>query len=182
MQHIQSVTEPTGKAHELLAGVEKAMGGVPNIFKVFANSPAALEGFLNFSGALGTGRLDTQLREKIALATAGLNGCDYCASAHTVIGSGAGLTENEITSAIKGQSPDTKTQAALTFAAQLVEKRGQVSSEDITSVKAAGFSDEETVEILANVALNIFTNYLNEAFQTEIDFPVVNTKDAQQAA
>ena len=171
-----------GKAKDLLDAVQQAMGATPNIFTGMANAPAALEGFLNFSGALNSGTLSPQLREQLALTIAGKNGCNYCASAHTFLGDKAGIDAVELTANLAGNSSDAKTQAALTFASQLVEARGRVSEADVQTVKAAGYTDEEVVEILAHVALNTFTNYFNEAFQIDIDFPQVSTESVSQAA
>ena len=171
-----------GKAKDLLDAVQQAMGATPNIFTTMANAPAALEGLLGLNGALSGGALNAQLREKLALVTAGKNGCDYCASAHTFLGDKAGIKADELAANLKGQSIDAKDNVALTFASKLVEQRGRVSQEDVQTVRNAGYSDEEIVEILAHVALNTFTNYFNEAFETEIDFPEVTTADAREAA
>ncbi|MGH1403293.1 MAG: carboxymuconolactone decarboxylase family protein [Alphaproteobacteria bacterium] len=171
-----------GKAKDLLDAVQQAMGATPNIFTAMANAPAALEGLLNLNGALSGGALNPQLREKLALVTAGQNGCDYCASAHTYLGEKAGIEPNELASNLKGQSIEAKDNAALLFASQLIESRGRVTESQVQTVRAAGFSDEEVIEILAHVALNTFTNYFNEAFKIENDFPAVSTAEARKAA
>lgn len=171
MQRIQPKTNPEGKAAELLEGVKKTLGSTPNMFTTFANSPAALEGYLNFSGALSRGRLNGQLRESLALVAAGFNGCDYCASAHSFLGDRAGIEQSELQANLEGKSSDSKTQSALTFATTLLETRGHPSEEDLTLIRNAGFSEEEIIEILAHVSLNIFTNYFNESFGVEVDFP-----------
>lgn len=164
----------TGKAKELLTAVKKTMGATPNIFTAFANAPAALDAYLAFNTSLSQGALNAQLREKLALVTAGFNGCNYCASAHVFLGDKAGIDNEELKSNLQGKSQDVRDQAALTFALQLIEKRGRVDETELQAIRAAGFSDEEIIEILAHVALNTFTNYFNEAFQTEIDFPKVD--------
>ncbi len=172
----------TGKAKDLLDAVKQAMGATPNIFTAFANAPAAMEGYLNFNGALSTGTLDPQLREKIALTTAALNKCQYCASAHTYLGEKAGIDGAEMTDNLSGRSSDSKTEAALIFARKIIEYRGQISDADIQAVRDAGYGTEEIVEILAHVALNTFTNYFNEVFKVEIDFPVVDLVQKPDAA
>ena len=184
MQRIETLTVETanGKAKDLLEGVKQAMGAELNIFGAFANAPAALEAYLNINGALTNGALAPQLREQLALVTAGYNGCDYCASAHTFLGEKAGISKDELANNMSGKASDAKTQAALTFAYNLIEKRGRVSEAEVQAVREAGYSDEEMVEILAHVAMNTFTNYFNEAFKTEIDFPVVNTQEVRQAS
>lgn len=171
--------ETTGKTKELLDGVKAKIGMIPNLMRTFANSPAALEGYLNFSGALSGGLLDAKLREQIALTVADANSCEYCLSAHTAIGKLVGLHENELVASRKASSTDARTNAALMFAHQLVVKRGEVDDADVRTVRAAGFNDGEITEIIANVALNIFTNYFNHVAQTVVDFPKVPLAAAQ---
>ena len=157
----------------LLEGVQKKLGMVPNLLKTLAHSPAVLQYYLAGSEALGTGALPAPLREQIALVTAGENECDYCASAHTLMGKGAGLGSAEMAENLRGRSGNAKTRAALTFAAAIVSDRGRVSEEQLKAVRAAGYGDAEVVEIVAHVAANIFTNYFNHVAGTVIDFPVV---------
>ncbi len=166
------------KAKEILDGVNKALGKVPNVFRTMAHSPAVLEAYMGFSGALKTATLPAALREQIALVVAGKNECDYCASAHTVMGKGAGLDEKEIANNLEGKANEAKSQTVLDFATKVVEKRGHVADEDVKKLKEAGFSETEIVEIVAVIALNIFTNYFNHVADPEIDFPVVKTKKA----
>jgi uncharacterized peroxidase-related enzyme len=175
-------SQAEGKAKELLDAVKQAMGATPNIFTAFANAPAALEGYLNLNGALSGGKLNPQLREKIALTTAGFNGCDYCASAHTFLGEKAGIEADELAANLKGQSIDAKDNAALAFAHRIIKERGRVSEDDVQAVRKVGFSDEEIIEILSHVALNTFTNYFNETFKTENDFPAVSAQEERNAA
>lgn len=163
-------TAPAG-SQPLLTKVKGAFGSVPAMFRVFANSPAALEGYLNFNGALGKGTLGGATGERIALAVANVNGCGYCNSAHTALGKLQKLDDNELAANRAGRSNDPKADAAVRFAALVAERRGAVSDADVAAVKAAGFTDAELVEIVAHVALNTLTNYVNEVFKTEIDFP-----------
>ncbi|MGH9904003.1 MAG: carboxymuconolactone decarboxylase family protein [Pyrinomonadaceae bacterium] len=175
MSRIQPVNyeQASGKAKQLLDAVKAKLGLTPNMMKTMAQSPAVLEAYLNFSNALEGGTLDAKLREQIALISAEINGCGYCASAHTAIGKMVGLGEDAILAARKGNSTDVRTDAALKFARNVIINRGEVSDADVQAVKDAGFSDGESGEIVANVALNIFTNYFNEIARTDIDFPRV---------
>jgi uncharacterized peroxidase-related enzyme len=168
-----SYEQSTGKAKKLLDSVKANLGFTPNMMKTMAQSPAVLEAYLSFSGALGSGKLNASLREQIALITAEINGCGYCASAHTAIGKMVGLGEDAILEARKAKAADAKTSAALKFARTIIVNRGEVSDEDLRAVKGTGFSDGEIGEIVANVALNIFTNYFNKIAETDIDFPKV---------
>jgi uncharacterized peroxidase-related enzyme len=166
-----SNTTPNRQA--LLEQVHKAFGATPNMFKAVANSPAALKSMWGSFGALGSGVLGAKLGEQIAVAIADKNRCEYCLAAHTVLGKSAGATGEEMSAAQAGQSADPKTAAALTFALKVVSNRAQVSNEDVAQLRSAGFDDEHIVEILAHVALNIFTNYVNVAFDVPLDFPKV---------
>lgn len=174
-----SIDTAPAATRPLLEGVRKTLGSVPNLFRITANSPAALEGYLGLSGALAKGSLPAQTRERIALAVAQINGCDYCLSAHAYLGKAlAKLDEAEIAANRNGGSSDPKADAAVRFAVRLVRERGQVTDADVSAVRMAGYSEAELVEIVAHVALNTLTNYLNEAFDTPIDFPVVSAKVA----
>ncbi len=183
-QRIQQIDPATaqGPTRQLLDGVAGQLGGVPNILKTFAQSPAVLKGYLGFSGALAGGKLDAGLREQIALTVAGANRCDYCASAHSVLAQKAGVGADETVRNLNGRAGDTRTATALQFAQALVIQRGRVSDNELEAVRSAGFSDEEIVEIIGHVALNLFTNYFNHVADTEIDFPVVNTEARGSAA
>lgn len=175
MSRIQPINyeESTGKVRRLLDGVKSKLGMTPNMMKTMAQSPAVLEAYLNFSGALAAGTLDDGLREQIALVSAEVNSCGYCASAHTAIGKVVGLDQEAILAARNGHSSDAKADAALNFARTVIVNRGDVSDADLQAIRDAGFSDGEIGEIVANVALNIFTNYFNVIAETDIDFPKV---------
>jgi uncharacterized peroxidase-related enzyme len=161
-----------------LNGVKAKLGSVPNLIQTMARSPVVLNAYLAYAGAIGRGRLPSQLRERISLVTAETNNCDYCASAHQALGKMAGLSDDEIARAFRGDSSDPKVKAALTFAKSVLAKRGQVSDEELAAVKAAGFPEEETIEIVGNVVLNIFTNYFNNVVDTDIDYPRISTSKA----
>jgi uncharacterized peroxidase-related enzyme len=175
MQRIPQIdTSDTPDAvNTALDAVKAKLGTVPNIFLTMANAPALLNGFLAFSNAISGGKLSTALREQIALITAGANGCDYCASAHSALGKMAGLSQQEITMNLAGNASDTKVAAALKFAHTLVIRRGVVDDSQLAQIRKAGFSDEEILEILGNVAVNLVTNYFNHLADTDIDFPHV---------
>ena len=171
-----SPAEAQGKTKELFDGIQGKLGTVPNMMRTMGNSPAVLEGYLNLSGALGTGSLGGKLGELIALTVSEANGCDYCKSAHVFVGEKmVNIPTNELYEAIEGRSTDSRTQAVLNFAKTLVQKRGQVDDADVQNVKNAGITDGEVGEIVAHVALNTFTNYFNNTANTEIDFPALQT-------
>jgi uncharacterized peroxidase-related enzyme len=171
-------TSATGEAKKLLDAVQASLGAVPNFIRALANSPAALNAFLGIHGIAGAGFLDPKTRQRIALAVAEQNACQYCVSAHTAIGRKAGLDNQEMLANRIGRSSDAKAEAALAFARALVEHAGQVSKAEFDAVRAAGHSDGEIIEIITHVAMNIFTNLLGKATQIEIDFPEIQLNKA----
>ena len=164
-------SQATGKNAELFAAVKSKLGVVPNLMRTLGQSPAALEAYLGFSGALAHGVLSAKVREQLALAIGETNACDYCLSAHSLLGKGAGLSPEAIIDARRVHAAEPKTDALLKFAAAVVEARGLVSDDALAAVRAAGASDAEIIEVVAHVALNTLTNYTNHVAQTAIDFP-----------
>ncbi len=174
---IPSVENSLEATKPLLAAVKQQLGVVPNLMKLVGHSPAALEGYLSLNGALAKGKLSAQLRERIALAIAEFNACNYCLSAHSYLATHvAKLSASEIDAARHGSAEDTRTAAALRFARRVAEARGRVSDADLAALRAADFDEASVVEIVLNVALNVLTNYVNNVAATDIDFPVVTAK------
>jgi uncharacterized peroxidase-related enzyme len=169
-----TIADAPAASQPFLEAINKKLGVVPNLFRLISNSPAALEGYLGLSGALGKGTLPGQTGERIALAVAEINGCDYCLSAHTYLGKHvAKLDDAEMTANRNGGSNDPKADAAVRFAAKIARERGRVSDDDLQAVKAAGYTDAQIVEMVLHVALSVLTNYTNVVSGTDIDFPVV---------
>jgi len=171
----------TGKAKQLLDAVQSKLGIVPNLTRLLANAPAALEGYLNFSGSLAGGVLSAKVREQISIAVAQSNHCDYCLSAHTFLGGKAGLNDQQIADARQSIGVTDKDDAILKLALSIVVQRGEVSDAALQNARSAGLTDAEIVETTANVALNIFTNYLNHVAQTVVDFPEVKSAELAPA-
>lgn len=167
---------------ELLTAIRSSLGMVPNFLKVFANSPDALRAFLGLHQIANAGSLDAQTRERIALAVAQTNECEYCLSAHSAIGRKAGLSVDEIAANRAGGSLDDKAAAAVAFAQALVQNAGDVTTEELQAVRTAGYNDAEIVEIITHVGLNFLTNIVGKASRVDIDFPRVSLKTAPRAA
>lgn len=160
-----------GRAKELLDAVKARLGIVPNMTRLMAVSPAVLEAYVGFIGALGHGVLPARVREQLALDVGEANHCDYCVSAHSVLGKRAGLTERDILDSRRGASADPKADVLVRFARTVLENRGVVEDADIAAVREAGYGDAEIAEVVAHVGLNVFTNYFNNVAGTPIDFP-----------
>ena len=166
----------TAERKVLLDAIHTAFGATPNMFRAVANSPAALKSMWSAFGALGGGVIPAKLGEQIAVAVADRNACEYCLAAHTALGRKAGASAEEMLHAQAGEATDAKTQTALHFALKLVNERGQLDDADMQALRTVGFGDEEIVELLAHVALNLFTNYVNVAFAVPVDFPAVKLR------
>jgi uncharacterized peroxidase-related enzyme len=163
----------TGAAKSLLDAVQAQLGATPNFIRILANSPKALEGFLGLYGATAGFAIDKATQERIALAVAEGNACEYCVSAHTAIGRHAGLSNEEMLLNRQGGSADAKAAAAVAFARTLNNNVGDVTTDEVDAARAAGLSDGEIVEIISVVVLNIFTNIIGKATRLDIDFPKV---------
>ena len=176
--NVPGFEESPDASKPLLTAVRQQLGVIPNLFRLIGNSPDTLAGYLGLSGALAN-TLDPATRERIALAVAQVNGCDYCLSAHSYLALNvAKLDAEEVNRNRRGGSKDVRANAAVRFAAKVTETRGHIADADLSEVRLAGFSDPEIVEIVAIVAQNCFTNFLNQVAKTDIDFPVVRAAAA----
>ena len=178
MARINLVTAESANAEQkaLLDAIQSQLGMVPNFLKVFANSPDALKAFLGLHGIANAGSLDPQTRERIALALAQQNSCEYCLAAHSAIGRKAGLNNAEIEANRAGTSQDAKAAVAVKFARSLVEHTGEVTTAELLEMRNAGYSEADIVEVITHVGMNILTNILGKAGRVDIDFPKVELK------
>ena len=173
----------TGPTKTLFEAVHKKLGAVPNLFRVLGNAPAALQGYLSLNAALADGSFSPTLREQIALTVAETNHCAYCLSAHSFIGGKLGLTQQDLADARVAAAVDPHADAILKLAHSIVVQRGELGNEGVVQARQAGLADGEIVETVAHVTLNIFSNYINHAAGTVIDFPEVTlTKDGAVAS
>jgi uncharacterized peroxidase-related enzyme len=165
--------QATGKVKTIFDALHAKLGLVPNLTRGLANSPAALEAYVAMKAALGGGAIDARFGERIALATAEANDCEYCLSAHTFIGAKLGLPEAELAAARRADSSDARIAEGLRFARELTLRRGRIEAADVQRLQAAGFTDGEIAELVAHVAVNVFTNYFNLVNLTPSEFPQV---------
>ncbi|MBN2432267.1 MAG: carboxymuconolactone decarboxylase family protein [Acidobacteria bacterium] len=177
MQRIPPVQlhDLNGKSKVLLENLQQTMGMTPNFYRTLANSPAALKAYLDFNQALGEGLLSERLRHRIALSVSESNGCEYCVAAYSALGRTVGMAEEDIVDSRRGCSPSRKEEAAMQFALVMLKSHGAITDEDLGRLRRVDYSDEEIIEIIAVVALTLFTNYINLAAGTRLDFPSVPT-------
>lgn len=160
-------------AKALLERTKAQLGRIPNLYRAMANAPAALDGYLSFRMALQSGRLSPHQREQIALLVAELNGCNYCVSAHMFRGDKLGIPAAELACNRRAESSDPRSAAVLSLATDVLVHRGAIDDAVLEDARRAGISDEEITEIVAHVALNVFSNFFNHVARPELDFPLV---------
>jgi uncharacterized peroxidase-related enzyme len=170
---IDPTTAPAGTKATLDA-VKAKIGMIPNLHSTLAHAPAALNGYLALGDALVSGLLTPRQREIVALATGQANQCQYCLSAHTLLGKGAGLSPVAVRDARNGKADNAQDNAVAALVGRLIETRGAVSDSDLSAARQAGLDDARTLEVVAHVAMNVLTNFTNNLAQTKIDFPAVD--------
>jgi uncharacterized peroxidase-related enzyme len=157
----------------MLDAFTKNIGFTPNMMAAFAASPIALNAWATLLGSLSKA-LDVKTRDSIGLAVSEVNGCNYCLTVHSFTAEHmAKLPENEIILARKGHASDPKRDAAIQFGRKVIETRGKVSDADMEAVRGAGYTDANVMEIVALVAMYSLTNFFNNVFEPEQDFPAV---------
>jgi uncharacterized peroxidase-related enzyme len=166
--------EAKGYRKKLLRKVSESFGSIPNMHRVIANSEMVLDGFIAFNASIGAGDLNPKMLKSIILAASELNGCGYCAAAHTQMAKDAGImNDEECLNARRLIGYDDKATAVLQFVKMVMESKGHVNAEDLEGLRAQGFTDANIVEALATIALTTFTNYISHVGDIEIDFPDV---------
>lgn len=170
--------EAPAKSQPILQNYEKVLGVIPNFFALISRSPDALKAIAEMHAALGKS-LGHKTRERIHVMTAEVNGCNYCLSAHTYLGGKLqGLSAEDMELNRTGHSTDPQADAALQFAYKVAQNRGHIDDADVEAVRAAGFTDEQIVDIVAETAFSFITNIFNNTFKTDIDatFPPLKTR------
>lgn len=173
-----SDTDAGPEAAALFTAIRGKVGMVPNLYRVAANQPKVLAALLGLNETLANGGFDARTREAIALAVAGANACDYCASAHSAISAGLKVAPEAISRHLAGSSDDPHIAAILRLATAIIAAKGLVGDAELAAARAAGLTEADIVETVANVAANMFTNYLNHVAATDIDFPPVSAGKA----
>jgi uncharacterized peroxidase-related enzyme len=174
-----TVDEAPAASRVMLRTVEVRFGRVPNMALLLSASPAALQGYLALLTTLDGGALGVQTAERIALAVAEANGCQYGLSLHTWCArNGIGLDDAEITANRSGASNDPQADVAVCFAAKLARTQGAVGDDDLRALKAAGYDDGQVIEIVLHAGLNTLAGFINKVFQPDIDFPLIQPRKA----
>lgn len=169
----------TGIARELLDATRRQLGRVPNLYAAMAHSPVALQAYLAFRGALQQGVLDLQMRERVALLVAQLNDCDYCVAAHTFRGGKIGMSADDLMATRRADSADAKTAAALRLVKALMRHDEAAAETALTEAWQAGWNEAEVGELVAHLALNVFSNTFKQMAEPPLDFPAAPVLDVR---
>lgn len=170
------VSEAVGEAKALLDGLQQRLPKVPNMLRLLGHSPTVLGSYLDFTDAFNK-QLPERLRDLISITVAQITGADYLLSFAHVLAKREGLSDEQMNAARRGKSSDVKTAAVLGFAAKAAREHGRVSEGDLAALREAGYSEAETVEIVAYISLSMFRVYFNLMARTAIDFPIVKSAD-----
>jgi len=162
-----------------LEGIGARFGTVPNYLRILANSPVALKAFLGLNALANEGSLSLQTRERIALALAQRNSCEYSLAAHMAAGRGAGLTGNEMAANREGTSEDARAALAVRLALSLAQNKGEIDNTELVAARVAGYTDADIVEIIGHVGMNLLAIILAKASQVGLDPPSVAPRRAK---
>jgi uncharacterized peroxidase-related enzyme len=163
-----------GEAQDFLAAIQGKFNATPNFFRTIAHAPAMGRAFAAFNAALTGTRLSTEQRELIALTQAGFHGCPYCSAYHVYAAGKAGVSKAQAMAWLQGAASVPSDQALARFVRAVLAQRGRLSDADLQSFAQAGFDEGHMVEVMAVISANVFTNFINLAAQTEVDFPAVH--------
>ena len=155
---------------DILNGVQKAWGFVPNLHRVLAQSPAALEAYNTLWGIVEKTSFTPQERNIVYLAIIYENECTYCMAGHTNL-SRMAKVEPEVISAVREGRPiaNAKLEALRQFAAKITRQRGVVSQADVAAFKAAGYDNQAVLDVLVLAATKLISNYTNHLAETPND-------------
>jgi uncharacterized peroxidase-related enzyme len=168
---MHQISDAPEASKPLLQQVESGFGFVPNIFKVFAESPAATEAYLSLNNLLRNKTAFTaQEQEVILLAISAYNGCGYCVAAHTGSAEASKL-DPAVIEALRHRKPvpDAKLAALATFAATMVEKRGWLDDADIQAFLNAGYTHQHVLDTIVALSMKTLSNYVNHIAGTPLD-------------
>lgn len=148
-----------------------SLGFVPNLYAYYAKNETALGDYLALQNRKST--LKAKEREVINLITSQINGCEYCQSAHTVLGKMNGFSENEILELRSGSASfDAKLDALVRFTADVVNNKGKATQESKDAFFAAGYSEANMIDVVIVVGDKVISNYIHNLTGFAIDFPL----------
>lgn len=168
---LRTIEDAPDEAKERLVAAEKNNGFLPNLLRVLANAPVALETYLTVGAINGRASLTLPEREAVQVTAAATHGCGFCVAGHTAISyKKAGLGE-DVVNALRSKStvPDARLDAVARFTEEVIASRGAVSDDALATFKAAGYNDQQALEVVLGVSLATLCNFANNLGQPELN-------------
>ena len=163
--------EVSANNQNLFDSLQKGLGFTPNLYAYFAKSETALGDYLALQNRKST--LRAKEREVINLVVSQVNECQYCLSAHTVLGKMNGFTDAQIIELRMGEASfDPKLDALARFVRDTTINRGKPAADSTAALFAAGYTEANLVDILIIVGDKIISNFIHGVTQFPIDFPI----------
>lgn len=166
--HDAASADPQSAA--ILDSVQQAWGFVPNLHRVLAESPAALEAYGTLWGIAEKTGFTPQERNVAYLAIIYENECTYCMAGHTNLSRMAHVDDATI-NAVRTNMPiaNARLEALRQFAATITRNRGVATPAEVAAFKAAGFDNRAMLDVLVLAATKLISNYTNHLAATPND-------------
>jgi len=168
---VPSLEQLSEKSQGVLNNVKKSIGVIPNLYATIGYSGDTLANYLTFDAQAGASSFNKKELEVIKLAVSEVNDCSYCLAAHTLMGKGAGLSEEETVQARTAELADERLNILATIAREISERRGHISNATLESFLNAGFDQAALIDLVAAVTTITFTNLVHGVTQVPVDFP-----------
>ena len=162
-------TAPEG-SKEILAGAQKSLGFIPNLYGIMAEAPSALKAYNGLSDNFEKSSFTATEKQIVLLATSYVNECNYCMAVHSTVAQMYKVSQDVI-DALRNNKPitDPKLEALRKFTNAIVEKRGWVSDKEINEFIIAGYSKAQVLEVVVGVTQKTLSNYINHIVKTPLD-------------
>lgn len=160
---LRTIEDAPAASRELLAAAEKRNGYLPNLLRVLANAPVALETYLTVSGINARASLSLAERETVQITAAATHGCGFCVAGHTAIATKQAGLDAVTVDALRnlGHVPDARLEAVAAFTKAVIAGRGRVPDADLEAFRSAGFTDQAALEVVLGVSLATLCNFAN---------------------
>src|SRR5690606_38394864 len=168
---LRTIEDAPDEAKERLATAQKNNGYLPNLLRVLANAPVALETYMTVGGINGRASLTLAEREAVQITAAATHGCGFCVAGHTAISYKKAKLEEPVEHALRSreQVPDARLDAVARFTEAVIASRGAVSDAELAAFKEAGFDDQQSLEVVLGVSLATLCNFANNLGQPPLN-------------
>jgi uncharacterized peroxidase-related enzyme len=168
---LRTIEDAPAESKPALTAAQQANGFLPNLLRVLANAPVALETYLTVSGINARSGLTLAEREAVQITAAATHGCGFCVAGHTAIATKkAGLDAGTV-EALRSIQPagDKRLAAVAEFTRAVIRGRGNVTDQELDAFRAAGFSDGNALEVVLGVSLATLCNFANNLGQPPLN-------------